>query len=106
MGACSFACVFVWLFADSCPSLILWLVGWLVVCVYVCLYVSSATCSAFSWLLHTFGGLGTPLQNLGLHFAALGERLCVFLILGGTLGLNLLIPGLRLRTLGVHFDAF
>ena len=52
------------------------------------------------------GGLGTPLSHLGLHCATLVGQFGRFFALGGTLGLNLLILGLRLGAPGVHFGVF
>ena len=50
---------------------------------------------------------------LRLHCNAWGSTLpplvtyfCMFFVLGGTLGLSLLICGLRLGTFGVHFGVF
>ena len=52
-------------------------------------------------------------EALRLHCNAWGSTLpplvtyfCMFFVLGGTLGLSLLIFGLRLGTFGVHFGVF
>ena len=90
--------------------------GWLVVGVYVCLCV-------FNTLRHIFmsySHFGKPFfaflalwGALRLHCNAWGSTLpplvtyfCMFFVLGGTLGLSLLICGLRLGTFGVHFGVF
>ena len=43
---------------------------------------------------------------MGLHFATLAGQFCSFFVIGSTLGLNLLILGLRLGALGYHFGVF
>ena len=43
---------------------------------------------------------------MGLHFATLAGQFCRFFVIGSTLGLNLLILGLRLGALGDHFGVF
>ena len=91
--------------------------GWLCGCmVCVCLCV-------FRHLRHIFmsySHFGRPFfaffalwGALRLHCNAWGSTLpplvtyfCMFFVLGGTLGLSLLICGLRLGTFGVHFSVF
>ena len=92
-----------------------WLVGWLL--------VSMCACVFFGTLRHIFvsySHFGRPFcaflalwGALRLHCNAWGSTLpplvtyfCMFFVLGGTLGLSLLICGLRLGTFGVHFGVF
>ena len=91
------------------------LVGWLL--------VSMCACVFFGTLRHIFvsySHFGRPFcaflalwGALRLHCNAWGSTLpplvtyfCMFFVLGGTLGLSLLICGLRLGTFGVHFGVF
>ena len=90
--------------------------GWLVVGVYVCLCVFKHFAAHFH-VLFDFGGPFFAFLALWgalrLHCNAWGSTLpplvtyfCMFFVLGGTLGLSLLICGLRLDTFGVFFGVF
>ena len=93
-----------------------WLVGWL-------LLVSMCACLFFGTLQHVFvsyshfgrpfcaflalwGGLRFHCNAWGSTLPPLVTYLCMFFVFGGTLGLSLLIFGLRLGTFGVHFGVF
>ena len=92
------------------------LVGWLVVGVYVCLcvfkhfaahfHVLFAVCEAFFAFLALRGALRLHCNAWGSTLPPLVTYFCMFFVLGGTLGLSLLICGLRLGTFGVHFGVF
>ena len=93
-----------------------WLVGWLVVGVYVCLCVFKQFAGHFMSYSHfvmPFFDFLALRGALRLHCNAWGSTLpplvtyfCMFFVLGGTLGLSLLICGVRLGTFGVHFSVF
>ena len=106
--------VFVRLFACLPIRVSLCFFGWL---------VSMCACLFFGALQHIFvsySHFGRPFCAflalwcaLRLHCNAWGSTLpplvtyfCMFFVLGGTLGLSLLICGLRLGTFGVHFGVF
>ena len=90
--------------------------GWLVVGVYVCLcvfkhfaayfHVLFALWDAFFDFLALRGALRLHCNAWGSTLPPLVTYFCMFFVLGGTLGLSLLICGLRLGTFGVHFGVF
>ena len=90
--------------------------GWLVVGVYVCLcvfkhfavhfHVLFALWEAFFCFSCTRGALRLHCNAWGSTLPRLVTYFCMFFVLGGTLGLSLLICGLRLGTFGVHFGVF
>ena len=100
-----FFCCFIRLFV----SLVGWLVGWLAACVYVFFHVFRHVASHARVLIILSCPLAdpaTPLEKLGLHFSAFAGKMNVLLVFARTLGLNCLILGLILGTLGIHFGAF
>ena len=90
--------------------------GCLVVGVYVCLcvfkhfaahfHVLFALWEAFFAFLALWGALRLHCNAWGSTLPPLVIHLCMFFVLGGTLGVSLLICGLRLGTFGVHFGVF
>ena len=90
--------------------------GWLVVGVYVCLcvfkhfaahfHVLFALRDAFFAFLALWGALRLHCDAWGSTLPPLVSYFCMIFVLGGTLGLSLLICGLRLGTFGVHFGVF
>ena len=90
--------------------------GWLVVGVYVSLcvfkdfvahfHVLCALWEAFFAFLALWGALRLHCNAWGSTLPPLVTYFCMFFVLGGTLGLSLLICGLRLGTFGVHFSVF
>ena len=90
--------------------------GWLVVGVYVCLcvfkhfaahfHVLFALWDVFFAFLALWGALRLHCNAWGSTLPPLVTYFCMFFVLGGTLGLSLLICGLRLGTFGVHFGVF
>ena len=91
------------------------LVGWLLVSMCACVFLST-----LRHIFMSYSHFGRPFfaflalwGALRLHCNAWGSTLpplvtyfCMFFVLGGTLGLSLLICGLRLGTFGVHFGVF
>ena len=94
----------------------LYFFGWLVVGVYVSLcvfkdfvahfHVLCALWEAFFAFLALWGALRLHCNAWGSTLPPLVTYFCMFFVLGGTLGLSLLICGLRLGTFGVHFSVF
>ena len=108
---CLFVCLLLCRFVSPFVSL----VGWLLVSMCACVFLSTLrhifmSYSHFGMPLFAFLALWGALR---LHCNAWGSTLpplvtyfCMFFVLGGTLGLSLLICGLRLGTFGVHFGVF
>ena len=89
-------------------SLFVSLVGWLFVSICACVF--SGTFRHIFVLINTFGDRVVLFLHFvgpwGSIYLTLGGKYSVFLMLGGTLRLNLLILGLTVGTLGVHFGVF
>ena len=91
------------------------LVGWLLVSMCACvffgtlrhIFVSYSHFGKPFWaFLALWGGLRLHCNALGSTLPPLVTSFCMFFVLGGTLGLSLLIFGLRLGTFGVNFGVF
>ena len=107
--------VFVRLFACLPIRVSLCFFGWLLVSMCACVFLST-----LRHIFMSYSHFGRPFfaflalwGALRLHCNAWGSTLpplvtyfCMFFVLGGTLGLSLLICGLRLGTFGVHFRVF
>ena len=115
MCECVCGCLFVCLLVCRFVSPFVSLVGWLLVSMCACVFLSTLrhifmSYSHFGMPFFAFLALWGALR---LHCNAWGSTLpplvtyfCMFFVLGGTLGLSLLICGLRLGTFGVHFGVF
>ena len=111
LWGCLFVCLLVCRFVSPFVSL----VGWLLVFMCACVFLSTLRhiFRSYSHFVTPFFAFLALWGALRLHCNAWGSTLpplvtyfCMFFVLGGTLGLSLLICGLRLAIFGVHFGVF